>query len=31
MNKIEDNIFRIELDIYNIDIIVAVGAPAFDR
>ena len=31
MNKLEDNIFEIELDIYNIDIIVAVGAQAFNR
>ena len=31
MNKLEDNIFQIELDIYNIDIVVAVGAKAFER
>ena len=31
INKIEDNIFQIELDIYNIDIVVAVGATAFNR
>lgn len=31
MNKLEDNIYEIELDIYNIDIVVAVGAPAFNR
>lgn len=31
MNKIEDNIFQIELDIYNIDIVVAVGTKAFER
>lgn len=31
MTKLEDNIFQIELDIYNIDIVVAVGAPAFER
>ena len=31
MTKLEDNIFKIELDIYNIDIVVAVGAKAFER
>lgn len=31
MNKSEDNIFQIELDIYNIDIVVAVGSKAFER
>ena len=31
MNKLEDNIFQIELDIYNIDIVVAVGDKAFER
>ena len=31
MTKLEDNIFQIELDIYNIDIVVAVGAKAFER
>lgn len=31
MNKLEDNIFKIELDLYNIDIVVAVGAKAFER
>ena len=31
MHKLEDNIFEIELDIYNIDIVVAVGAQAFNR
>lgn len=31
INKIEDNLFQIELDIYNIDIVVAIGATAFNR
>lgn len=30
-NKLEDNIFEIELDLYSIAIVVAVGAPAFNR
>lgn len=31
MTKLEDNVFQIELDIYNIDIVVAVGDKAFER